>query len=800
MLPKIKFPFVAKLLLTLAATALVVFGLARISFNVKILDLLPPNIEQSRGLAVILTDFGLPQELIVTVETPDPVRTEAAAFSLAAHLRDDESLTRLVVDQPLWEASPEKLSGLAAYTAINLPTERFARIVTALDPAASDSNARETADDLATTLSGEDLALLSYDPYRILPNLQSIASSGGNGKSVPKSEFVSADGTFRAIYVTAAPELSDYRIATEWIGKVRASIAAWKSSQDDPDTLSIGVAGDPAFVSELSSGMEKEMRQSGLITAAIVGLIFFAVYRRLIPLACLIALLGLSFAIALSIAGFLDRGITIISAGFASILVGINVDYGLIIYQSYLTHREDSRALRRRCLPGIAWAAATTAAAFASLNFSGVPGLAQLGTLVALGVGAGAFLMLVFYTKAVHRFASPPSAVHHSPHTARLLNIGTTVTALLFLITIASLLISGPPPLESTAKALQPRNSLAYETVNRIYEKLADSPRTLNLLVTGDSPDEIHERLQTAAASLETLKQEGLIKSTLLPTAFWPNTPAQRANLAAIAPAIANREKLAASLAIAGFTNEAFALTGALIDQWSAFTAGELPIWPEDPYSRWVLRRAMHKPDAAMGTVEPSPDLTDAQYAGLPARVNAPGIALLSWPLLGTELANFAANEMIIPLVIFAVVLVVMLILAFRNAFDVFFAIGILALNTIALLGGMNLFGFTWNFMNVASALLLLGTGVDFSIHMIRSLRETHGDLILTQRTVGTALLLCGITTTTGFASIAWAASEGLASLGRVCALGFAANTLIAIFLLPRLWVLAQKNAVLNKR
>lgn len=785
---------ITKIILTVLAATLVVLGLARISFNVKILDLLPPNIEQAQGLARILTDFGLPQELIVTVETPDRDRTEAAALSLADHLRADESLTRLVVDQPLWESSPEKLSGLAAYTAINLPPDQFAPIVTALDPTTSDARARETADDLASTLSGEDLALLSYDPYRILPNLQAIAPSGGNGKSVPKSEFVSADGTFRALYVTAAPELSDYRIATQWIADIRSSIAAWKTTQADPATLIIGVAGDPAFVSELSSGMEKEMRQSGLITAAIVGIIFFIVYRRLIPLAILIGLLGLSFAIALSVAGFLDRGITIISAGFASILVGINVDYGLIIYQTYLTHREDPTALRRRCTPGIAWAAATTAAAFASLNFSGVPGLAQLGTLVALGVAAGAFLMLTLFTKAVVRFATPPITIHHSPLTGRFLTVGAALTAALVLAATATVIIQGPPALETTAKALQPRNSLAYETVNRIYEKLADSPRTLNLLITGDSPEQIHERLQTAATTLEALEAEGLIKSTLLPTAFWPNTAAQRANLAAIAPAIANREKLAASLAIAGFTDEAFALTGTLIDRWSDISTAALPTWPDDEHSRWILRRAMHQPDTAMGTVEPSPDLTHAEYRALPARVNAPGIALLSWPLLGAELANFAANEMLIPLAIFATVLVIMLVLAFRNAFDVLFAIGILALNTITLLGGMKLFGFTWNFMNVASALLLLGTGVDFSIHMIRSLRETHGDLILTQRTVGTALLLCGITTTTGFASIAWAASEGLASLGRVCALGFAANTLIAIFLLPRLWTAAQKK------
>jgi predicted RND superfamily exporter protein len=787
--------------LLIAAAALIVLGLLRISFNVEILDLLPPDIDQAEGLATVLENFGLPNELIVTVETPDATRTASAATSLAAHLRTDPALTQLVVDQPLWEAEPEKLADFAAYTAINLPPAEFQKIVTALDPTNAPANAQSAVDDLTNTLSGQELALLSYDPYRILPHLQAIAPTGD---SATKSEFVSADGTFRAIYVTATPDLANYRLATDWIAAVQTNIADWKQSQPDPAKIQIGIAGDPAFVSELSSGMETEMRQSGLITAAIVGLIFFAVYRRFIPLVILIALLGLSFVIALALAGFIESGITIISAGFASILVGINVDYGLIIYQTHRNRPTDATTLRRHCTPGIAWAAATTAAAFASLTLSGVPGLAQLGLLVALGVLAGATLMLTLFTRAVVRF-SPIENRKAKIENFPALKIGAAITATVVVLAVSALLIKGFPGLESTAAALQPRNSLAYATVDRIYEKLADSPRTLNLLVTGDNPTQIHDRLLEATISIEKLQAEGLIESALLPTAFWPDPAAQQANLAAIQPALAARNELASALETAGFTDAAFAFTQALLDQWATISPSppptltpSSPIWPTDSRTLWILRRAIHRPDAALGAVEPAASLSDADYAALPAKVNAPGIALLGWPLLGQELARFAAEEMIFPFAIFAAVLLVMLILAFRNAFDVLFAIGILVLNSLTLLGGMTLLGFTWNFMNIAAGLLLLGTGVDFSIHLIRSLRETNGDLVTTHRTVGTALLLCGLTTTIGFASISWATSEGLASLGRVCALGFAANTAIAIFLLPRLWVQIQMR--LNRR
>jgi predicted RND superfamily exporter protein len=84
---------------------------------------------------------------------------------------------------------------------------------------------------------------------------------------------------------------------------------------------------------------------------------------------------------------------------------------------------------------------------------------------------------------------------------------------------------------------------------------------------------------------------------------------------------------------------------------------------------------------------------------------------------------------------------------------------------------------------------LVLGVGVDFSIHMQLALRRHHGNLALARRTVGRALFLCGTTTLTGFGSNAWASNAGMASLGRVCAVGVLCVMLTGIFLLPHWWV-----------
>jgi KDO2-lipid IV(A) lauroyltransferase len=94
---------------------------------------------------------------------------------------------------------------------------------------------------------------------------------------------------------------------------------------------------------------------------------------------------------------------------------------------------------------------------------------------------------------------------------------------------------------------------------------------------------------------------------------------------------------------------------------------------------------------------------------------------------------------------------------------------------------------------------LILGTGVDYSIFMQLALRRHHGDLHVAHRSVGRALLLCGGTAVAGFGSLGLSSNTGMASLGRVCAVGIASNMLISVFLLPVWWRrLAQKQSNAN--
>lgn len=116
---------------------------------------------------------------------------------------------------------------------------------------------------------------------------------------------------------------------------------------------------------------------------------------------------------------------------------------------------------------------------------------------------------------------------------------------------------------------------------------------------------------------------------------------------------------------------------------------------------------------------------------------------------------------------------------------EVLLSLATLAFSGLALAMIMSLAGWSWNLLNLMALPLLLGAGVDYSIHMQLGLRRHGGDLAVTRRSVGRALLLCAGTTVAGFASNIWSSNAGLTSLGLVCATGIACAYLTTNYLLP---------------
>jgi predicted exporter len=488
------------------------------------------------------------------------------------------------------------------------------------------------------------------------------------------------------------------------------------------------------------------------------------------------------------------------SVGFAAIMIGLSVDYGYFVYQRSQVVRGDLRELRRECLQNIAWTASTTATAFFALNLSSLPGLSQLGNLVGLGVIIGSCVMLGLFAPLTHRYhrheeKRVPTAVERLFASATFVRIGTWLTSLLVAGLLLGLAVRGWPKVDLSADSLRPRKSEAYDALNRLQSRLVNDKAMLSLVVRGQTEGEVLTRLQTAEQRLTDARDRGEVISFRSVLPLWPHVENQRANLPVLSTLAAELPRLKQTMLDGGFNEEAFALTENIVGHWAAWAARPLPIWPENETSRWLFRRAASREPGrflALGMVEPVPGGEDA----LTQKVQGDGIFLVSWLQLGNELRRVIPQEFRNIIAVLSILTVATLAWGFKSWRAVVIFVGITALVLVCLCGALSLLGAKWNFFSLASLLLLLGTGTDYSILLLLALRRNGGDVAAAHREMGIVVALCASSAAAGFGTIAWANNMGLASLGQACAIGLGLDALISIFLLPRAWELLHRRPV----
>jgi predicted RND superfamily exporter protein len=228
-------------------------------------------------------------------------------------------------------------------------------------------------------------------------------------------------------------------------------------------------------------------------------------------------------------------------------------------------------------------------------------------------------------------------------------------------------------------------------------------------------------------------------------------------------------------------------LTDAILTHWQQWAAlGAVPIWPKNDTSEWILRRTFGKENGgmvALGIMQPTPGAEEELLS-----LQDKSVHLVSWPLLARELRRVIPREFMIIITSLLSLLLLLLIIAFRNGRDLVLMTFTMVLVFLSLMGAMRMLGMNWNAFNIASIMLLLGTGTDYSIYVILSLNRNGGNIAETQRFTGLVIFLCAGSAVAGFGTLGWAGHRGLASLGQVCALGLALDAIITVFLLPVFW------------
>ncbi|HEY8962519.1 MAG TPA: MMPL family transporter, partial [Luteolibacter sp.] len=703
-------------------------GLFRLRFDTDILSMLPGELPEVKGLKAFQQSFAREDELVMLIEggEQDEGTLSTAAESLAKQLERD-GVAKRARWQPRWKDDPQGLSELLAYLWLNGDATAAKHLTEKLSPEKSAETVQSAMARVATSMEGPDMVMRAHDPFGFLdqPAVQALASSVEQGSEA----FESADGRAHLIFVDAPSHAHGYQAAGEWLDRIRASIATWQAGEGKG--LAVRMTGEPAFASEIGGAMEKDLSGSIGLTLGLIALLFWWMQRRLSLLAGLTVVLVLVFAVALGLAGWFYGKLSIMALSSAEILIGLATDYGLVICQEAKLVGHDRKALLRASARPVLCGALTTTVVFLALNLGGFPGIAQLGNIVAIGLAAAGLMMVMLYLPFVAKFGvnrvTPEDEARWLPRK----KISWAITGGLLAGAVALLAWLGLPKADFDSRVMRPRHSEAMESLERVEEKFpAWNSRALRLVV--EAPDDATMLKQLAEARQRSVraKGEGTLENFVLPEGWWPDASAQAANRVALTTLAGDRERLLKEADEAGFSEEGVGLGKSVLLALDSLLRKPGTAFPESEAAREVMRLFLVRNESGGGLVlgsavpTASVSLDNGGYPALRS-LNGDGIWLSGWELFKPALAGLVKEDLFRMLVPMSVLLIGMMAVIFRRIRDVWLALFTMVVSTVLLLALMRVFGMKWNFVNLMATPLLLGTGIDYAIHVTLTLRRT---------------------------------------------------------------------------
>lgn len=778
-------------------------GLARLRFDTDILALLPADLPEARGLQWHQRHFSGARDLAVMVRATNATVASDAARGVADALGARPDLARSV----RWgvpEMDPEEAAENLAWLWLQQPPEALKALAEALGPGRVTealSAARET---LATSLDPLELARVGNDPLGLtrLPGMEGrmLEMADGNGL------FEGDGGRLRVVWVEPPVEGMDHVAATAWIGRVRIETARalgmpWDGKGQGMGMglggVSVAFTGGPAFLAEIGTGMEGDLRSSVVATLGLIGLLFWWAHKSWRPVGLLVGCLVLTLVLTLALGGLVLGTLNVVSVGFAAVLMGLTVDYGLVAYQEFASDPgRGVAAVRHEVAPGVGWSAATTAATFLMLGTAGLPGLAQLGVLTAMGLGVGAWVMLGVFLPLSMRWCRPPASGASGGRVpvAR----GWRPAAWVVAGVVMVLGVRGLPRMNPGSDPLRPRQSDAYATMDAWKQATGRTRETAWLVLAAEDLASMGQAWEAAEAALQAAVRRGDALGFVVPAGFWPRPDRARTNTAVASALAARAVALEGAVRGAGFTGESLGLTRAVLRRWGRLNGGTgggtdeersgAGPWPTNAWSRWVTSQAVAR-DASGRWV--SAGMVEVATAGARGRLKAAlpeGMWMASWEGLAPALMRRVEGRVAALTGCMALMLGTCLWLAFRRWREVALGFAGLALGLGLLLAVMACVGLEWNLLSLVALPLLLGSSVDSTIHVQWALRRHGRNMVRMWRTTGRALVLCAGANIAGFGSLAWSSNAGLASMDLVCALGVGCVLVSCLGLMPGLW------------
>ena len=792
--------------IVLAVVCATIF-VSRIALDSDVLNMLPGQFESVSGLKIYDRGFEQTRELTFALQCqPNDVdKLEEFAPVFAEHLRKQPWCERVLAGSPM--ETPDGIRDLQAIALpllLNLKPAVFDETMSILQP----ERIRERLQRLHQQIeagSPRPQFELEFDPLGLIaPALKPFAENNPIEEDQP---LASSDRTLRVFLVVT----NQRSIGAFECQRLMREVNVFRDQAREGwegGPLEVLVTGRSAYVAEISLSMRHDIVATLLGSVLLVGIIFFAGFRRWIPLLGMGFSLLLSCLVALALGLLIFGRLNMVTVGFCAILVGLGVDFAILIFGRYQQARTDGDSHPQAISTAVQkigravfFGALTTAVGFLALVLSGSVGFSQLGVLIAIGiVFAGLFMCTILFLFVRERqapmrhdwiFNLVKRYVGWSVRRPSTILICSIVT--LSILTVFGFSPKPALPFDSSARSLEPKNSRAGQALAAIMSKMPTRWEPVLAIVRAPDAQQLHDDWEKISAHWSDLQAAGKIKgySTPAALALSPISIKQnRERLHAIDFESA-RLTLEKALEAEGFNRDSFTSAFKLLDDLKSIadSSAPLPNW-RDKLSKssswWFLVDRYFAQDPLLTTgfvTSNEPIKKHAQYLTLSRELPVPGVPMIlsGWSYALANLLPWAQRQLLIITAAMWVFEALLLAILYRDwklwiiqEITLVFAVG-------AMLASMKLLNLPLNLLNVLAFRLVIAIGVDYGIYVLFAWQKAH-DIEHDVAGVVKPVLLAGLTAVSGFGSLVLAKNPSLSGLGVACAIGIFWSLVATIF------------------
>ncbi len=651
---------------------------------------------------------------------------------------------------------------------------------------------------------------------------------------IRNGHIISADGKMLLMFLRPLEPPSDLKFSTALVAFLdRVRDVLIKKDPRYKDRLTVSFYGSHVEMVDNTRIVRRDLIETLVTSLVGVLALFFIVFGRKkalfyvgIPLMTgILWTLGLTYLV-------LGR-LTVVTFAFGAVLIGLGIDFGIHIYNRFLEERgrRDQKSVYRalntalvKTGEGTLLGAMTTALAFFGMYFTSFRGFREFG-LVA-GCGILCCLISVFLLLPILiRYLAPHREEIKKQDTAtlglqrlykvvseypRIIVILGLVASVYFAYQARSLRFD-----EKFGALKQPMQN--YEELRRrIAERFALPSHKIIAVVSDATLQGALEKIDRLYENLARQNQYNILSCDTLRT-FLPSIKTQRESKKNIRDTIGNRyeplkKRILAQAQRAGLSPAALEPFFARLQRLkeSAEDETQFLVYEDmrDPFMirlvqgylvkttrQYSVVTRIYPPEGVWQTDVP-PAFLNALKEGV-GDVDFTGLAIVTHEIQDMVKRDLAAIILLVAGAIFVV-----LLLYFGNLAKALFAIFPVLLGSLWMLGTVQILGIELNFLNVVVMPMIIGVGVDNSIHLVQRYYERSsdagekngsphlGDLRRAVARTGRALVMTSLTTIVGFGSLALADFKGVREMGLISILGMAYTLIVSLAILPALLII----------